>query len=260
MPRSAFNGDSIKHYVIRFYRSIVAANISFASGKRCVAILTHQNVVRFSRICILWSDEKISGTIRGVPTNLVIRTDEVSIDESRHFVTRLIRQFYLSSGSLRANRVSLVHNSSGIPVAKCWRNRVAGHIVDGTNRKETLFFTFNMFHRKIALGRRHGGSEKWNEARTSRKAKRDRKVARRRKQPRAIAPSIRLSIRAVAVTASISSSVVLSLYLSVLDSSPAAKWELLVVLSKDIDWNEVSHQWGVASARIEWMICESSTC
>jgi len=41
----------------------------------------------------------------------------------------------------------LVHNSSGIPVAKCWRNRVNRVVVDGTNRKETLFFTFNMFHR-----------------------------------------------------------------------------------------------------------------
>lgn len=200
MSRSAFNGDSIKHCVIRFYRSIAAAKISSAlSGERYtfVVILTHQNVVQFSRICILRLDEKISGTICTFQLIWSSRPTS-SIGESRHFVTRLIRQFHLSSGSLRANRSRIVHNSSGIPVAKCWRNRVAGLIVDGTNRKETLFFTFNMFHRKIALGRRHCGSEKWNEAGTSRRAKRDRKVTRRRKQPRAIAPSIRLSIRATA--------------------------------------------------------------
>lgn len=140
-PRSAFSGNPIKHSVIR---SIVAENISFAlSGERhvFVASLTHRKVVRFPRICILRSDEKISShdIAMYAPTNLVIWTDE-----SRHFVTRLIRRSHLSSGPLlpscaRIDRVSLAHNSSGIPVAKrrrnravaarCWRHEQEGNAI-----------------------------------------------------------------------------------------------------------------------------------
>lgn len=65
-----------------------------------------QNVLQFSRICILRSDEKIPSRIR-VPTNLVIWTRMSSIDESRHFVICLIWQFHLSSGFHRMNRLCI---------------------------------------------------------------------------------------------------------------------------------------------------------
>lgn len=41
-----------------------------------------------------------------------------------------------------------VYNSSGIQIAKRRRNRIVDLVVDGANRKETLFFTFKVFHLK----------------------------------------------------------------------------------------------------------------
>lgn len=41
-----------------------------------------------------------------------------------------------------------MHNFFSIRVAKCRRNRIVDLVVDGMNRKETLFFTFKMFYLK----------------------------------------------------------------------------------------------------------------
>lgn len=97
----------------------------------------------------------------------------------------------------RIDRVSCI-----IPLVFRSRNvdRIAspGSLLMVRTGRKRYFSLLTCFIVRLPSERRHRGSEKWNEARTSRKAKRDGKVTRRRKQPRAIAPSIRLSIRATA--------------------------------------------------------------
>lgn len=102
---------------------------------------------------ILWSDERISCQISPCRLQLIRSSESAdSIDESWHLILCFIRRFHLLNFSPRTNRSRRKTLACIIPllfaVSKCRRNRVVDLVVDGTNRKETLFFTFKMFHLK----------------------------------------------------------------------------------------------------------------
>jgi len=152
---SGFIGPSLEQKLFLYQ-----GNVTYSSWLWLILI---QNVVQFSRICILRSDEKIPSRIRCV-FQLIWSSGPGWVRPMSHDTLLFVLSDSFIYRVTPIERIDYIsHNFSGIPVAKYRRNRVVGFIVNGTNRKETLFFTFNMFHRKIALGRRHCGSEKWNE-------------------------------------------------------------------------------------------------